>query len=389
MGGSIASQVENVLSGKTPGVECKKEMPDFVAAFYKLLTRKKILACHDRSDGGLITVLSEMAFASKTGLDIYIDSICSTDRNLIHALFNEELGIVIQIKKKDKKEVMRYFSISDLAKHVHTIGVLNSIKKIRIIKNDLIKSEWNLRDLLSEWNSVSYKMQVLRDNPKTAKEEFLSEIDTDKKGLHPKITFDIPKKLVRSFHRPKVAILREQGVNGHIEMAAAFDRVGFNCKDVHMTDLLSGKQSLQDYKGLVACGGFSYGDVLGAGEGWAANILHNKSLKKEFNNYFSREDVFTLGICNGCQMISQLSSLIPGAKGWPNFVKNISEKFEARVVQTKIQKTPSIFFKNMEGSILPVPVAHGEGRAELKKDGVEDLYQKKLIPLVYVDDDEK
>ena len=386
MGGSIAAQVENKLYGVTPDVECVKEMPEFVRSFYKLLLNRKILAYHDRSDGGLFSTLVEMAFAGRSGIDIDISSFCRSDSKQIQALFNEELGVVIQIRKKDKKEVLSILSTSGIADHIYPIGEPNCNKKIRIKKNTKISFETSLTKLLKEWSSVSCRMQSIRDNPKTAQEEYLCDIDQDRKGMNPKVTFYIPKRITRGLKKPKLAILREQGVNGHVEMAAAFDRAGFVCVDVHMTDLVCQKIRLEDFRGLVACGGFSYGDVLGAGRGWATSILYNERLKNDFKEFFLRPDVFSLGICNGCQMFAHLSSLIPGSKGWPIFLKNTSEKFEARVVQTRIHKTPSIFFKDMSDSVLPIPVAHGEGRISISQEEAKLLLERNLIPVVYSDD---
>ena len=230
-------------------------------------------------------------------------------------------------------------------------------------------------------------MQSLRDNPETANDEYLFDTDDKRKGLNPKVSFEIPKKLIPSSRKPQIAILREQGVNGQVEMAAAFDRVGFSCIDVHMTDLIKGKRKLEEFSGLVACGGFSYGDVLGAGEGWATSILYNDKLSRDFINYFSREDVFTLGVCNGCQMLALLSELIPDTGLWPKFVRNESEKFEARLIQLLVNKSPSIFFKDMENSVMPVVVAHGEGQVSLARSEIDKLIHRGLVPITYADDE--
>tara|TARA_B100001123_G_scaffold8694_1_gene10727 strand:+ start:6745 stop:10665 length:3921 start_codon:yes stop_codon:yes gene_type:complete len=385
-GGSIASQVEGKFYGKIPDVECVKEMPEFVKCFNKLLLRKKVLAYHDKSDGGLFTTLVEMAFAGRVGIDIDLSDICNSDKKMLGTLFNEELGVVIQIKKKDKKEVLRLLRSSGLSKHIHCIGQLVTEKKVSIKRNNNVLFENSLTDLLKEWNLVSYKLQSIRDNPKTAKQEYIHDSDQGSKGLNPQLTFSVPKKIRKNLKKPKLAILREQGVNGHVEMAAAFTQVGFSCVDVHMTDLISGHSKLNEFRGLVACGGFSYGDVLGAGQGWASTILYNERLKKDFKEFFSRKDVFSLGICNGCQMFAHLQSLIPGSKGWPTFIRNTSEKFEARVVQTRINETPSIFFKGMTGSVLPISVAHGEGRVSLLEKEASLLIDRKLVPAIYSDD---
>ena len=386
MGGSITSQIENILSGIPPNVECIKEMPQFVECFYKLLSKKKILACHDRSDGGLLVSLSEMAFAGRLGVDLEITSICNSKENFIHTLFNEELGIIIQIRGEDLNEVLDTFSICGLKNYIHRLGTLNSQKKLRILENKKVKHEWELSTLLKSWSLVSYKIQSLRDNPSTAEQEYLYDVNTHRLGLNTKVDFKVPKKMKRRQKKPRIAILRDQGVNGQVEMAAAFDSAGFKCIDLHMTDLINRKRNLNEFRGLVACGGFSYGDVLGGGGGWAKSILFNRNLKKDFEEFFSREDIFALGVCNGCQMIANLSDLISGSGGWPKFEKNISEKFESRYILTKIKESSSIFFRGMEDSVIAIPVAHGEGRISSTNEHAKNLIGRNLVPLVYVDD---
>ena len=387
MGGSIAFQVSSQFLGSIPDVECVNEMPKLVEALHQLINEKKIIAYHDRSDGGLICSLLEMAFAGRSGLDIKLDQICESYDQTFEALFNEELGIVIQVPTKHIEEVLNLVSEVGFAKEVFRIASPNKSKLIKLFRGKELAFEWKLEDLLKEWNFVSYKMQSLRDNPETAKQEYLFDTDEDRKGLSPKISYNIPNKLSYLSTRPSVAILREQGVNGQVEMAAAFDRVGFSCTDVHMTDLITGRRKLEEFSGLVACGGFSYGDVLGAGEGWATSILYNESLRKDFQEFFSRDDVFTLGVCNGCQAIALLSDLIPGSNLWPKFVRNKSEKFEARLIQLLIGKSPSIFFKGMDDSVLPVAVAHGEGQISLGKKEINKLLQKGLVPITYANDE--
>ena len=387
MGGSIAFQVSSQFLGSIPDVECVKEMPKLVEVLHQLIKEKKIIAYHDRSDGGLICSLLEMAFAGRNGLDIKLDQICESHDQTFEALFNEELGIVIQVPTKHIEEVLNLVSEVGLNKNVFRIASPNKSKLIKLFRGKELAFEWKLEDLLKEWNFVSYKMQSLRDNPETAKQEYLFDTDEDRKGLNPKISFEIPKKITSFSSRPSVAILREQGVNGQVEMAAAFDRVGFSCTDVHMTDLIAGRRKLEEFSGLVACGGFSYGDVLGAGEGWATSILYNESLREDFQRFFSRDDVFTLGVCNGCQAIALLSDLIPGSNLWPKFVRNKSEKFEARLIQLLIGKSPSIFFQGMDDSVLPVAVAHGEGQINLGKKEINKLLQKGLVPITYANDE--
>ena len=383
MGGSIFSQVIGNNNGDSPDVECVEEMPAFVECMNKLLKSRKLLAYHDRSDGGLITTLCEMAFASRLGLDINLKSVISEKSELLNFLFNEELGIVIQVYSKDIDFVLNTLKKSNLHKYTYDIGSIDKTDKLSfsLHKKELITA--NTKTLLENWHRVGFEIQSLRDNPETAKSEFEMDTDLDQLGLSPKINFSIPKKIDIRSSNPTLAILREQGVNGQNEMAAAFTEVGFDCIDVHMTDLISNRYKLGDFQGLVACGGFSYGDVLGAGGGWAKTIMYNENLSKQFYDFFHNEHVFSLGVCNGCQTLSNLSSLIPGTEGWPDFLKNSSEKFEARLVQVKVNDSPSIFFKGMAGSVIPVPVAHGEGRASFTD---ENIKNKKNSTISYVND---
>ena len=383
LGSSIASQISSKFEGEVPDVECVDEMPDFVKTIHNLLRKKKILSYHDRSDGGLITTAIEMAFAGRLGIDLNLDVLPSKSKEIIADLFNEELGVVIQVAKKDKEIVMEALGSCSLREHAYSFAELNQDKDINLISQAKKIYQWPLKKLLEEWNKVSYEIQSLRDNPETAKLEYLHDVTTERKGIKPFLSFDVPSNFNIKKTKPSIAILREQGVNGQVEMAAAFDRVGFNCVDVHMTDLISGDLHLSNFQGFVACGGFSYGDVLGAGGGWATNILYNNMLKEQFKEFFSNEEVFSLGICNGCQTISLLSSLIPGTDNWPKFKRNISEKFEARLSQVMIKDSPSIFFKDMVGSVIPIPVAHGEGRAEFKGENESQLISGGLNPLVY------
>ena len=387
MGGSIAFQVSSQFLGSVPDVECVNEMPNLVKVIHQLIKEKKIIAYHDRSDGGLICSLLEMAFCGRSGLDIKLDEVCETNKQILDFLFNEELGMVIQVPTENTEEVINLVSEAGLKDHIYRIASPNESKDIKVFQYESLAFEWKLSDLLKEWNFVSHKMQTLRDNPKTAEDEYLFDTDDKREGLNPKVSFEIPKKLIASPKKPQIAILREQGVNGQVEMAAAFDRVGFSCIDVHMTDLIKGKRKLEEFNGLVACGGFSYGDVLGAGEGWATSILYNDKLSLDFINYFSRDDVFTLGVCNGCQMLALLSELIPDTDLWPRFVRNESEKFEARLTQLLVNKSPSIFFKDMENSVLPVAVAHGEGQISLARSEIDKLIHQGLVPITYADDE--
>lgn len=387
LGGSALAQVFNSLGD----VSADLESPDILLGFFQAITHLKqqnlILAYHDRSDGGLFTTLCEMAFASHIGITITLDLNCS---NTFAALFNEELGAVIQIRKSDKPQVLNVFHEFNLAKNTISIAYPNENDAIIIEKNHEIIYQESRIQLQKLWSETSYRLQSLRDNPSCARQEFDKLLDKSDPGLNAKLTFSIEDNSFASAYihkkiKPKVAILREQGVNGHIEMAAAFHRAGFHCIDVHMTDIISGRVTLDQFKGLVACGGFSYGDVLGAGKGWASTIALNPKAHDLFSHYFQRSDSFTLGVCNGCQMLAHLQPLIPGSELWPRFKRNLSEQFEARLTLVTIRPTPSLFFKDMAGSQLPIVVAHGEGRAEFKsKDNCQQLLANKGIPLQYV-----
>ena len=386
MGGSILAQINNEIGGISPDVECIEEMPNFVLAFYGLLKENKILAYHDRSDGGLITTLAEMSFSSRLGLNINLDSLIQEEEKVIEQIFNEELGAVIQVSNDDLNEVLTTLESSGLAGHLHNIGSISSEEKINLLLDDQQLLSLSIEDLLKNWFQVSFEIQSLRDNPETAKAEYDHDTNLQNLGLKSVLPFLIPERINIKSSRPRIAILREQGVNGQNEMAAAFNEVGFDCIDVHMTDLLSNKQKLDDFEGLVACGGFSYGDVLGAGGGWANSILFNKHLRNQFGDFFHNENVFSLGVCNGCQTLSLLSSLIPGSDGWPTFKRNYSEKFESRLIQVKVKDSPSIFFRDMEGAIIPVPVAHGEGKIEISEGSLDDFSRLNLNSISYTDD---
>ena len=386
MGGSILAQVNKQMGGESPDVECLEEMPNFVEAVHKLLTDKKILAYHDRSDGGLITTLIEMSFASRLGLEINLDSVLEDNNKLVDFLFNEELGVVIQVNTKDLDYVYELLDKSSLKDHSHNLGCISTEKEINFSYRDKKILSFPLKVLIENWHKVGFEIQSLRDNPITAEAEFRHDSDINNLGLRPKINFSIPKKIQINSTRPRVAILREQGVNGQNEMAAAFNEVGFDCIDVHMTDLISARHNLAEFEGLVACGGFSYGDVLGAGGGWANSILFNEGLRKQFGDFFHNENVFSLGVCNGCQTLSLLKSLIPGATNWPDFKRNKSEKFEARLVQVSVKESPSIFFKDMGDSIITVPVAHGEGRADASDSDISELNNNHHTTITYSDD---
>lgn len=376
LGGSALAQVYNQLGNESPDIE-PMVLKRFFDAINKLRSEKKILAYHDRSDGGTLAAVLEMMFAGRKGIDLY----CGDDP--LTMLFNEELGAVIQVKEREHEDIIRFLR-GELGDSIHFIADVNDSQIFKVKKYKEVIYENTRAQLESWWADTSYQIQRLRDNADGAKQEFDLINDNDDPGLIAKVTFK--NSAVSNGSRPKVAIFREQGVNGQIEMAAAFDRAGFESVDVHMQDLMDGRVSLTDFVGLVACGGFSYGDVLGAGEGWAKSILFHPTLRQEFSDFFNRSDTFSLGVCNGCQMLSALKEIIPGTEQWPRFLKNASEQFEARVVNVRINKSPSIFFKGMEGSILPVPVAHGEGRAVFDDDKqMNQAIADNLVSWQYVD----
>ncbi|MCW9005215.1 MAG: phosphoribosylformylglycinamidine synthase, partial [Gammaproteobacteria bacterium] len=367
LGGSAIAQVYKQI-GTTPA---DLDNADLLVKFFntiQLLNKQdKLLAYHDRSDGGLLVTMCEMAFAGHTGINVQIDGLGD---DLIKILFNEELGAVIQIKSSDTDYVISQFIDAGLADACHLLGKLNNEDSINIQRNTEEVFSRSRTELQRIWSETTFQMQSLRDNPECAQQEFDALLNEKDPGININLTFDINENIsapyINKGELPAMAILREQGVNGQIEMAAAFDRAGFKSIDVHMSDILSGRISLKDFKGMVACGGFSYGDVLGAGEGWAKTILFNSKARDEFENFFNREDSFSLGVCNGCQMMANLKGLIPGAENWPHFVRNNSEQFEARFSLVEIMDSPSIMLRNMAGSRMPIAVAHGEGLAEFK-----------------------
>jgi len=362
VGGSCLAQVYNQIGDVSADLDSAQDLHNLFNAIQALITEDLICAYHDRSDGGFLVTLLEMAFAGHCGLNIDVSSLGAEP---VAALCAEEVGAVIQIKRQNKQKVFDILQDHQLFNCAHTIGSLNNEDQVVIQSHQQTLLDLPRKKLQSWWSETSYRMQALRDNEDCAKAAFsLIENDQDIE-INPVVTFDINDDITAQYQgqpKPKVAILREQGVNGQQEMAAAFDKAGFDAIDIHMSDILSGKVNFEDYKGLVACGGFSYGDVLGAGRGWANSILFNATARKTFAQFFEREDTFTLGVCNGCQMLSNLKEIIPGAEHWPAFVRNESEQFEARFSQVKIQSSPSILLKGMEGTSIPVAVAHGEGR---------------------------
>ncbi|WP_432280194.1 phosphoribosylformylglycinamidine synthase [Thalassotalea castellviae] len=394
LGGSCLAQVYKQLGDETPDVDNAEHLKGFFNAIQTLVREEKLIAYHDRSDGGLFTTVAEMAFAGHTGVDIDLSNLTMTDGGSdLEVLFNEELGAVIQIREADVDDIHATFEKHGILSLCTDIGRLNDYDMITFKRDDTVVLENTRTYFRTIWAETTLKMQALRDNPECAQQEFDVKFDTEDPGLNVELTYDINEDIVadliakdaKDITNPRVAILREQGVNSHVEMAASFDRAGFIAVDVHMSDILSGRTDLADFNGLVACGGFSYGDVLGAGEGWAKSILFNANAREMFKTFFHREDTFSLGVCNGCQMLSNLKEIIPGAQAWPHFVQNKSERFEARFSLVEIQESPSIFFKGMAGSRMPIAVSHGEGRAEFTSEqAIADTNNSGTVSMRYV-----
>ncbi len=394
LGGSILAQVLSETGGAPADVDRPDDLKSFWNAIQQLGRERRLLAYHDRSDGGLLACVVEMAFAGHTGVDLELPlptggghppaeggsaarNIPTGGESLFAPLFSEELGAVIQIRAADREVVMATLREHHLDDAATVIGTLNATHTFRIRQAGRTVFKENLFTLRGIWSDVTRRIALVRDNPAAAESDFQLKLDPEDPGISPKVTFAIglpptraaapaaagpSRASVRS--RPAIAILREQGVNGQTEMAAAFARAGFRSVDVHMTDILGGRVSLREFHGLAACGGFSYGDVLGAGEGWAKSVLFNGHARAEFAAFFAREDAFALGVCNGCQMMSNLHAIIPGAELWPHFVQNKCERYEGRFVSLRIEESPSVLFAGMAGAVLPIAVAHGEGYAE-------------------------
>lgn len=407
MGGSALAQAYKQVGNAAPDVDDPARLKAFFGAIQKLNRDGKILAYHDRSDGGLFATLSEMMFAGHVGVNLDLDELCfariQADAEargeeldphalnlpaLFGVLFNEELGAVLQVRRSDTSAVMQAFFDLGLRSELHVIGSVNGDDAFRILRDGQPVFDERRVDLQRAWSETTFHMQRLRDNPECAQQEYDRLLDAKDPGLSAGLSFnpaeDIAAPYIAKGARPRMAILREQGVNGQVEMAAAFDRAGFEAVDVHMSDVIAGRVSLKDFNGLVACGGFSYGDVLGAGEGWAKSILFNGRARSEFEAFFQRNDSFALGVCNGCQMMSNLHEIIPGADSWAHFVRNRSEQFEARFVMVEVPKSPSLFLDGMAGSRLPIVVAHGEGYAEFR-DAAHLQSAQSLVALRYVD----
>jgi len=380
LGASALAQVYGQLGDEAPDVDAER-----LAALFAVVQQARrdalLLAYHDVGDGGLFATLVEMAFASRCGLEIMLDGI---DAPPLAALFAEEIGAVVQVDAAHTQVVIDMARSAGL--HACVVAAPSSGDRVRVRTIDHVLLDEARVDLHRAWSATTHEMQRLRDNPLLADQEYERLADAGEPPMPVHVGFnaaeDIAAPFVATGVRPPVAILREQGVNGHVEMAAAFDRAGFAAIDIHMSDIIAGRRALAEVQGVVACGGFSYGDVLGAGEGWAKSILFNARARDEFAAFFARPDTFALGVCNGCQMMSQLHDLIPGAAAWPRFERNLSEQFEARFARVEVLDSPSLFFADMAGSMMPIVVSHGEGRVVFRDPGHA---ARALSTLRYVD----
>ncbi|MDX3895757.1 phosphoribosylformylglycinamidine synthase [Pusillimonas sp.] len=393
LGGSVLAQVVNQTGDTAPDIDDAAMLAGFFGVVRKLADEGRVLAYHDRSDGGLLATVCEMAFAGRVGVSLNLDMLTidphaadwgdykirpeqvavQRDELSLKALFAEEAGAVLQVPLAQRDAVMQTLREAGLSVHSHVVGSLNKLDEIQIYRDGKCVYNRARADLAQQWSEVSRRIMALRDNPACAQAEFDVWKNTQDPGFSPVVNFDPQEDIAAPFiatgKRPRVAILREQGCNSQVEMAWAFDKSGFEAWDVHMTDLLSGRIRLDDVQGLVAVGGFSYGDVLGAGEGWARTIRFNPRLAEQFAAYFQRADTFALGVCNGCQMMATLADMIPGADHWPRFTRNLSEKYEARLSMVEIADSPSLFLKGMAGARVPIAVAHGEGYADFQTQG--------------------
>jgi len=382
MGGSCLAQAFRRAGGDTPDIDSANDLKNFFAAIQELNERGMLLAYHDRSDGGLVTTVAEMMFASRLGVSLKLNG---SKQQLLSQLFSEEAGAVVQVAKNKLAQVQMV--LDRTGAKATAIGRVEAGQALTVRNDENVVLELDRKRLQREWSQMSYRIQSLRDNPATAKEEFDRIADDNDPGLSARLSFDVKDDIARPYRGvagPRVAVLREQGVNSQYEMAAVFMRAGFTAVDVHMSDLLSGRDSLANYQGVVACGGFSFGDVLGAGGGWAKSVLYHSRTRDDFAEFFARGDTFALGVCNGCQMLSQLRELIPGADNWPRFLRNKSEQFEARLSLVEVLESPSIFLDGMAGSRMPIATSHGEGRASFIEEN--DRYMAShLIAARYVD----
>jgi phosphoribosylformylglycinamidine synthase len=385
LGASCLSQTFSLPGGDPADVVSAEQLKDFFAAIQTANEEGLLLAYHDRSDGGLYATLCEMAFAGRTGIDINI-----TADDLIGALFSEELGVVVQIRNADRDQFKGVLDEYGLLDTMQVVGALNKDRQIRVLHDDAEVFADTRANLQQCWAEVSYRMQAERDNPATARQQFDVIMDDDDPGLSPVVSFDpqedIAAPMLATGVRPQVAILREQGVNSHNEMAAAFYAAGFDPVDVHMSDIMAGRRTLESFKGAVACGGFSFGDVLGAGGGWAKSVLFHAQVRDAFQAFFERDDTFALGVCNGCQMLANLQDIVPGSEHWPRFVRNLSEQFEARLSLVEVAESPSILLAGMQGARLPIVTSHGEGRAEFVTAQAQAAFiASGKVPARYVD----
>ena len=406
MAGSMLAQVLNQFGERVPDLDDPALIKALVAAVNELRGQGRILAYHDRSDGGLWATVCEMAFAGHLGVDLNVDLLVTEGDGIadsraeygdsknwagqvsarrqqltLEALFNEELGVVLQVPTDVRNEVMQTLRAHGLSKHSHFIGKTNQRGVVEVWRDTKPVFSASLRDLHQAWDEVSWRIAALRDNPACADAEHAAAGVADDPGLHLHLTFDPAEDVAAPFiakARPKLAILREQGVNSHVEMSYAMHHAGFETYDVHMSDLQAGRARLDMFQGFVACGGFSYGDTLGAGEGWARSVMFNPRLAEQFAAFFGRSDTFALGVCNGCQMMAALAPIIPGAQAWPKFTRNRSEQFEARLSLVEVLPSPSIFFTGMEGSRIPIAVAHGEGFADFSQRGDAQAVQRAM-----------
>jgi phosphoribosylformylglycinamidine synthase len=390
LGGSCWAQVH----ARQGGAPADLDRPELLQAFFDALRRLKDLQCvlayHDVSDGGVLLTVLEMTFAGHCGANIDLGQVADP----VAACFAEELGAVIQVPAAQAAQARKILETYGLGKHTRDIGAPNAGTQVRLRANGVDLFAASRIDLRRRWGEVSFRMRELRDNPVCARQEYAQLGDGDDPGLHATLNFDpgedVAAPFIASGARPAVAILREQGVNSQTEMAAVFTRAGFDAYDVHMTDILAGRVQLGRFHGLVACGGFSYGDVLGAGEGWAKSILFNARAREQFSRFFARAGTFTLGSCNGCQLLAALKELIPGAQGWPRFVRNVSEQYEARLSLVRIPASRSALMRGMQDSVLPIAVAHGEGRAEFDPGSdAAALLRRAMVSLQYVDSRER
>ena len=384
MGGSILAQVFSEFGDTAPDVDDAQVLRGFFDAMQASMERGVILAYHDRSDGGLLTTLAEMSFAGHVGVSVDLSGL---DENTMAVLFTEELGAVVQVRSDSAEALVQQFTEAGVS--THKLGTLNENDSLEVSRDGEILFACDRSALQACWSETSYRVASLRDNAECVQQEFDRILQPDV-GLSVNLSFDPAEDVCAPYisrsAKPRVAIVREQGVNSHVEMGAAFDRAGFTAVDVHMSDLLAGHRTLSEFAGLVACGGFSYGDVLGAGEGWAKTVLFNQQVRDQFQQFFHRPDTFSLGVCNGCQMLSNLKTLIPGAELWPRFVRNLSEQFEARFSLVRIEDSPSVILQGMAGTHMPIAISHGEGRAEFSSpDALAELQKSRQIALRFLE----